>query len=284
MKKMLLLLLILTVFFACAKKDEDDTVVVDDTNAAVETAEEPVGSEEDLKKFYDFPGPIVNVNAAPGDPIWIAIPIGMEWDSLKFTQMDLDRIEGNEAVVTFVGEDIYVPAAFTASPDPVPGLSPGDPVIVSIYVTSAYGKIVEVIGDKAKVKFMWALELQEEEFGFEEIIKLSGNMEFGSPVAYKEGSDWNFAQLLYNDGSICWVAGFMGEPIQVNSSDVVSVNVNKIYNVGDRIAFKFGSGSFMAGEITEVKEGALIYTVQYESFDSSDDFEFAEITDILEGM
>ena len=31
-------------------------------------------------------------------------------------------------------------------------------------------------------------------------------------------------------------------------------------------------------------EGGLIYTIRHEAFDSSDDYEFAEVTDILEGM
>ncbi len=38
-----------------------------------------------------------------------------------------------------------------------------------------------------------------------------------------------------------------------------------------------------AGTVANI-EGGLIYTIRHEAFDSSDDYEFAEVTDILEGM
>jgi hypothetical protein len=49
----------------------------------------------------------------------------------------------------------------------------------------------------------------------------------------------------------------------------------------ENIALK-GNNEF-AGTVAK-KEGGLIYTIRYEVFDSSDDYEFAEVTDILEGM
>ena len=49
----------------------------------------------------------------------------------------------------------------------------------------------------------------------------------------------------------------------------------------ENIALK-GNNEF-AGTVANI-EGGLIYTIRHEAFVSSDDYEFAEATDILEGM
>jgi hypothetical protein len=133
--------------------------------------------------FTGFPGPKTAIKAKPGSKAWVAIPISTGWDSLKMTALGYLRTVKDEGVVKPVLDEVFVPGAFVHAAAPSKSLKPGTPVLVSTYLTSAYGRVVSVKGTRVKTEFFWSGKPTPGEVALDEVLPLSGALSFGQPVA-----------------------------------------------------------------------------------------------------
>lgn len=227
-------------------------------------------------RFTSFPGPAVTVTAKPGSKAWAAAPIAMSWDSLKLCQYDLTRVEKSEGIFHFVTDDIRVPGAFIVAAKAATGLKPGTAVMVSTYVTSAYGRVAAIESGKAKVAFSWAGKIQTQPFALTEVLPMTGALSFGQPVAYSEGSAWKAGRLVYSDKARSWVLGFMGKPTQVATSALRPVAA-KMFKAGDKVWIEW-VGGYKPGTVKAVLSGGAGYTVQYDGQSKAESKSWAEVT------
>lgn len=230
----------------------------------------------DKPHFTGFPGPKVTITAKPGAKAWAAIPIGMSWDSLKLCQLDFVRAEKGEGVFHFVSENIFVPSAFIVAASPAKGLKPGAPVMVSTYVTSAYGRVKSVSGGRAAVAFMFGGRADKGDFKIEEIMPITGAPRFGQPVGYLKDGKWSAGILVQSEAKTTWLLGFMGKPTQVPTADVRPVKP-QVFKVGDKVWASWVS-TYKPATVTAVVDGGVGYKVLFEGEKAPQDKSWAELT------
>jgi hypothetical protein len=290
MKTRLLILALLLVTPGCPKQEaqptkeepkaEPKTTEVKKEEPKKEEPKKEEPKKEEAKGWTAYPGPDVPVSLAAGQKHWAAIPIAMDWQSLKITQLDYKGVEGKNAAFTFIGRELHVPSAWVRAAEPAK-VKAGSPVLLNIYVTSNYGRVTEVKGDKVVVAHPWALKVESAEVSAQDVLLLSGELEFGAPVAYKQGADWYSATLLHKGADKSWVMGFAGKPLQVPTADVKAVPVGKVHKVGAAVWARFGSGKFMEAKVVGVLDKGLRYQTKWTKFpagDKPDEMVYAHVT------
>lgn len=234
----------------------------------------------DKPHFTNFPGPKVTITAKPGAKAWVAVPIAMSWDSLKICQYDFVRTDKNEGVCRFISENIYVPSPFILAATPAKGLAKGDAVLVSTYVTNAYGRVVGVKGDRATVAFYFGGRADKKDVTLTEVLPLKGALTFGQPVAYLADGEWKSGQLIHSDGKRSWVIGFAGKPAQVATADVRPIKP-QVFKVGDKVWAAWVSG-FKPATVRAVVDGGVGYRIVYQGETKPQEKTWAEITSPLQ--
>ena len=286
MKTRLLILALLLIVPGCPKqeaepKKEEPKVEPKTTEVKKEEPKKEEPKKEEPKGWAAYPGPDVPVTLAAGQPHWAAIPISTGWDSLKITQLDYKGVEGKNAAFTFMSRELHVPSAWVRAAEPAKGLKVGSPVLLNVYVTSNYGRVKELKGDKVVVEHHWVTKVESPEVSTRDVLLLSGELEFGAPVAYKQAADWYSAQLLHKGADQSWVMGFAGKPVQVPTADVKAVPVGKLFKVGAAVWARFGSGKFMEAKVVGVLEKGLRYQTKWTKFpagDKPDEHVYAHVT------
>lgn len=227
-------------------------------------------------KWSDFGGPTVKPDLASGARAWAIVPVSEGWDTLKFSLLTVDRVEGDEAV--FKGADkreLFVPGAFVASSKPADGLVKGDAVAVSAKGSRAFARVIAVEGGKVKVRFRYAGDIQELDVEPIEVVKLDGSLRFGAPASFttlKEEAGGKSKQenhpAFYVHTSPAedktWLLTSSGKPLRVASSTVKSVSVHVTHKVGDKIWFANGD-LFAEGQVTSVEDDGLRYKLKLAS-------------------
>ena len=234
----------------------------------------------DKPHFTNFPGPKVPIKAKPGTKAWAAAPISMGWDSIKICQYDFVRADKDEGIFRFVSDSIYVPSPFIVAATPASGLKKGDAVLVSTYVTNAFGRVVGVSGAKATVAFFFGGKVDKKDFALTEVLPMKGALTFGQPVGYRVGGEWKFGQLVYSDPKSSWIIGFVGKPAQVPTADVRPIKP-RLFKAGDKAWAVWVSG-FKPATISAVIDGGLGYKIVYQGESKPQDKSWAEITEPLQ--
>ena len=232
-------------------------------------------SEASKPHFTGFPGPKVAIKAKPGGKAWVALPISMSWDSLKLTQLDYLRTAKDEGVVKCVLDEVFVPSAFVVPATRAKGLKAGSPVLVSTYITSAYGRVRSVSGNRVKTEFFWAGKPTTGEVALNEVLPLSGSLGFGQPVAWLDNGSWKHGQLVQSDSSKSWVLGFIGKPTRVATSDVRPVKPT-LHKVGESVWAEW-VGQWKPASIKAVIQGGLGYKIVFDGETKTQDKSWAEV-------
>lgn len=230
----------------------------------------------DKPRFTNFPGPKVAITAKPGAKAWVAAPIAMGWDSLKICQYDFVRADKSEGVFRFISENIYVPSPFILAATPAKGLKKGDAVLVSTYVTNAYGRVMGVKGDRATVAFYFGGRADKKDFSLTEVLPLKGALTFGQPVAYLVDGEWKSGQLIHSDAKSSWVIGFAGKPAQVATADVRPIKP-QAFKVGDNVWAAWVTG-FKPATVSAVVDGGVGYKIVYQGETKPQEKTWADIT------
>lgn len=230
----------------------------------------------DKPHFTGFTGPKIAIKAKPGSKAWVAAPIAMNWDSLKLCQYDFVRTDKSEGVFRFVSDSIWVPSAFIVASTPAKGLKPSSAVMVSTYVTSAYGRVVSVAGARAKVAFSWAGKISDQEFGLDEVLPMTGALTFGQPAAYLDNGAWKAGKVVYSDAKTTWLLGWMGKPVQAATADVRALKP-QTYKPGTAVWIEW-VGGFKPGTVKGVVRNGVAYQVTYSGQARVEEKSWAEVT------
>jgi hypothetical protein len=151
--------------------------------------------------------------------------------------------------------------------------------MASQFVTSVYGRVKKVDGDKVTVSFSWTTKIREREIDAKDIRKLDGSLTFGTPIGYKDGKKWRAAKLIHMGKKQSWVAAFAGKPKQVPTDSIKAVDVKK-YKKGDKVWASF-AGTFKPATVTGVMEEGVKYQVKFDKWGDTE-VSLAEITAPLE--
>lgn len=191
---------------------------------------------------------------------WVPSPIGSDFSGCSLALRKFVRCQGDEGVFAFVTDKFRVAWPLVRPQSTARGLKPGDPVLLSVYANSGYGRVSTVKGRRVKVNLVWVNDLETRVAPSDEMIRLSGKPGFGAPVAYRQGRDWRWGQLLHRDGDTAYLLNWMRKPARVKSSDVQVLPVAP-FKVGDRVS-ALAISRFEPAVVTEVLEHGLRYRVK----------------------
>lgn len=226
-------------------------------------------------KWADFGGPEVKSPVKEGQKAWAAIPVSAGWDTLKLSLHEVSRIEGETVVVFSIdGVDYFVPAAFVVPAEPAKDLAMGDAVMASAYGTRVFGRVT-ALTPKLKVKFRFAVAVEEKEFDASEVSKLDATLHFGAPILFKEEREGVLSkdaklrtgQFVSTDEGRTWVLGLAGKPQRVAANAVQPMDVRQ-HKVNDKV-WVTRSDEVTPGLVQEVLDDGVRYRVKLENGDEA---------------
>src|SRR5207248_2093870 len=111
-------------------------------------------------RWADFTGPFEKSKLTGGERVWVVMPVNTGWETLKFAEHDVARIEENEVIVRPRGVDVFVPTVFVSLAEAPKNIARGDAVMASAHDTRVFARVVAT-GKKAKVRFRFASNIEE---------------------------------------------------------------------------------------------------------------------------
>ncbi|NUP09081.1 MAG: hypothetical protein HOW73_23770 [Polyangiaceae bacterium] len=234
-------------------------------------------------KWTDFGGPIVKPELKAGDRAWAVVPVSAGWDTLKFSLLTVDRVEGDDAVFSSAADKraIFVPGAFVSAAKPAQGLAKGDTVAVAEKDSRAIARVTSVDGGKVKVRFRYAGDIQELELDPSEVVKLDGTLKFGAPAGFSDTRDqpggqpkteWHPAYFVQTAEDKTWVVTTTGKPHRLAASNVKPLGIHVAHKAGDKVWVANGE-LLVEGQVTAIEDDGLRYKVKVGTEETSLPFE-----------
>ncbi len=229
-------------------------------------------------KWADFGGPTVKPEFPPGSRAWAVIPVSAGWETLKFSVVDVDRVE-DDFMVTKQGadkRDVFVPGAFTAGVKPVESVVKGDAVVVAALGSRAFARVTASEAGKVKVRFRYAGDIQELDVDPKEVIKLDGTLRFAGVAAFGEVKEvgtekkttWQVGQFVHSAEEKAWLVTFAGKPLRVPLAQVKALSVHIPHKPGDKV-WLAQADALSPGQVVNVEDDGLRYKVKLDSGEES---------------
>jgi len=224
-------------------------------------------------RWTDYGGPFVKMELKAGTRAWAALPVSAGWETLKWTLLPVDRVDGQDVVFKPSGDgkrEFFVPGAFVSPAKPADGLVKGDAVAVAANASRAFARVIALEGGKVKVRFRFAGDLQELDVDPIEVIKLDGSLKFGAVVAYGEvrenpgkasTTDWRPAHFVQTADDQTWIVSATGRPQRVAASAVKPLSVHITHKAGDEVWFA-KADKLEPATVLEVEDDGLRYKIK----------------------
>lgn len=227
-------------------------------------------------RWTDYSGPFLKPELKSGERAWAVLPVSAGWETLKWTLLPVDRVDGQDVVFKPPGNDrreFFVPAAFVSLARPAEGLVKGDAVAVAANASRAFARVTALEGGKVKVRFRFAGDVQELDVDPIELIKLDGTLKYGSVVGYAESRenpgkaptiDWRPAHFVHTEGEQSWIVSTSGRPQRVPAGAVKPLSVHITHKTGDQVWFAKGD-KLEPAVVVESEDDGLRYKIKLDS-------------------
>lgn len=178
---------------------------------------------------------------------------------------DFIRTEGTKNV--FKGppgeRDFAIPGAYTRMPSPLGALVKGAVVRVPYEIETICGRVVSASEREVRVAVLDENKRVERVFAPDQVLALSGKLDFASPVAFKQSPGdkaFSLGVLVYQDERYAWLQS----ATRVDAGQAKAVDTSRVYKVGDAVFAvpNDGAETFVPGTITKVLDDGLQYEIK----------------------
>ena len=221
-------------------------------------------------KWVDFTGPFEKPTLKGGEHVWAVLPVSTGWETLKFAEHEVTRVDDTTVVFRIEGTAYEVPAVFVNQVEPPRDIEKGDAVMASAHDARVFGRVLEV-GSKIKVRFRFASDNEELEVEPAGIIKLDGKLKFGAPVLVQdeiaEGAkvpQVHPSQFISQDGASTWVVTFTGKPLHVPNANVHVMSAGPLRHAGEKV-WVARQEEVVPGAVREVLDDGIRYRIQLDA-------------------
>lgn len=180
---------------------------------------------------------------------------------------DLKEVKGTKAVFYAFGsrdETFTVPLAFTAPAEAPKKIAKGDIVLVTVVTSAVCGLVREIKGEQASVGFIWGSKPDSRDFARADMLRVSGQIEFGAPAIVKTDDGWKMGVVVHKDASTAWLAPFeFGQEEQkVPLASVRPIDPSKKRKKGDKVvACDFDVMGCIETTVIGTKDDGLSYEI-----------------------
>jgi hypothetical protein len=180
---------------------------------------------------------------------------------------DLKEVKGTKAVFYAFGsrdETFTVPLAFTAPAEAPKKLAKGDVVLVTVVTSAVCGVVREMKGEQASVGFLWGSKPDSRDFARGDVLRVSGQVEFGAPVLAKTDDGWKLGVVVHTDKTTAWLAPYeIGqEELKVPLASVRPIDPSKKRKKGDKVvACDFDVFGCIETTVNGTKDDGLSYEI-----------------------
>lgn len=232
-------------------------------------------------RWTDFSGPILKPEVTAGDSAWAVLPVSVGWDTLKFAQLTVDRIDGDAVVFKGATEDkreVFVPGAFVTRAKPATGIVKGDTVFVAAKDSRAFARVTAVEDGKINVRYRFAGDIQELQLDPGSVVKLDGSLGLGAPVGWSEPgektgepkkgepkkAEWHPAYFVQTAEDKTWVVTTTGKPVRVPNANVKPLAIHPMHKPKDKVWVAKGD-ALEEAHVLAVEDDGLRYKLKLSS-------------------
>jgi hypothetical protein len=243
-QKLLTLIYITTLISSCSISDVENEHSHKKTDKKPKTfgkkfnlIQPATGYKKKIRKFPYYDGVTMIPSFKKGEKVWTPVPVGGDWSIVNYAIATVVTVKESNVYLKCIGSEFIVPGAMIIPlKRPKKRIKKGMNLLVSMGLTSEWGKVQKTGKGEVLVGMVWAKEEVEKAVSLQNLMIMEDKKwSPGSPVVFKTGRKWEFGKLIHRSKTKTWIIGYAGKLEVINNSRVRVVSLSKVYRKKQRI-------------------------------------------------